>query len=52
MVAVYTTGMPWLTAGMIEVPSPSPMSMAPCPTFVIRSGSISFWSLTARPAAV
>jgi hypothetical protein len=43
--------MPWLTAGMTDVPSPMPMSMAPWPTFVIRFGSLSFWSFTVRPAA-
>ena len=44
-------GIPWLTAEMTDVPSPDPMSMAPWPRSVMRSGSILFWSVTARPAS-
>jgi hypothetical protein len=48
---MYLTGMPWLAAGMTLVPSPMPMSIAPCPTSVIRSGSILFWNSTDSPAS-
>ena len=41
--------MPWLRAGMTLVPSPMPMSTAPWPMSVMRSGSIWFWNVTSRP---
>ena len=37
--------MPWLTAGMTLVPSARPTSTLPCPTSVMRSGSILFWNV-------
>ena len=51
MVATYSIGMPLLAAGMTLVPSPIPMSIAPCPTSGIRFSSILFWNSTSRPAS-
>jgi hypothetical protein len=49
IVATYSTGILLLTAGMTLVPSPIPMSIAPDPTSVTRSGSTLFWNSTSRP---
>jgi len=51
MLATYRMGMPCPAAMMTLVPSPRPMSTAPRPMSVMRSGSIWFWSVTSRPAS-
>ena len=40
MVAAYLTGISWLRAVMMLVPSPRPMSTLPWPMSVMSSGSI------------